>query len=167
MKKNSRIVVYWAFILLIGIMTVSCAGLLGKEEKKSPKVEEKKPVKTPTPKPTVQPTPQAQKPDAKTFIDQGKTQRRAGKYPEAIASFEDALKLESNNAEAARLLQETKKERDDLVAAHMKQGLEFMRQENLQAALQEWNKILVLDPGNKEAADYKQRTQQQLDALKK
>lgn len=128
------------------------------------------PFGTPKPEPTPRPTPkpqvsQPETPDVQSIIDKGKSQRKAGDYNDAIASFEEALKVDSKNKEAATLLAKTKQERDELIDEHMKKGLQYTSEENLQAALEEWEYVLQLDPTNAKALEYKERTQKQLDAL--
>ena len=145
--------------LLISIV-VGCSSLpfnIGGQSNPAPK---------PTPKPTPKPqTSQPKPPDVKSIIDAGKSERKAGKYNQAIASFKKALAAEPGNKEATTLLAETKKERQDLIDIHMKQGLQHNNEENLQAALKEWEAVLALDPTNTKALEYKQRTQKKLDAL--
>jgi tetratricopeptide (TPR) repeat protein len=125
----------------------------------------------PTPQPTPKPTPkpqvsQPETPDVQSIIDNGKSQRKAGEYNKAIASFEEALKSDPENTEAATLLAEAKQERDALIEEHMKKGLEYFSDENLQAAMEEWDAVLSLDPDHTKALEYKERTQKQLDAFK-
>ncbi len=127
------------------------------------------PASTPKPAPKATPKPVAPKPktpDVTSIIDAGKSQRKAGNYSKAIVSFEKALAADSSNKEAAALLADTKKERDDLIEQHMKKGLQYFSDDNLQAALKEWENILSLNPAHAKALEYKERTQKQLDAFK-
>jgi tetratricopeptide (TPR) repeat protein len=126
-----------------------------------------KPKPEPTPEPT--PKPQVSQPetqDVQSIIDNGKSQRKAGDYNKAIATFEEALKSDPENTEAATLLAETQQERATLVEEHMKKGLQYFSDENLQAAMEEWDAVLSLDPDHAKALEYKDRTQKQLDAFK-
>jgi tetratricopeptide (TPR) repeat protein len=122
----------------------------------------KNPVKTPTPKPL--PTPKA--PDVQSIIQEGIAYRETGKLNKAIASFKEALKYEPNNAEAALYLQETQDELDVLITDHLNKGIKYFNEDALEDAIREWNKVLELDPSHQEAAEYKEKAQKRLDALK-
>ncbi len=158
MRKHIRSVCCIILILVLVVVSVNCSILKRFEPPDKSKTEKpptETPVKTPTPKPNVQ-----------AIIQEGIAYRKAGKLKKAIAAFRQALKLEPKNTEAANQLQETQNELNALIDLHLKQGIKYFTQENLQDAISEWNIVLELDPSNKEAADYKERAQRKLDALK-
>ena len=156
-------VAYFMGMMLLVIAVASCSGItdrirsIGTSQAETPK-------STPRPTPKPQPTPTKETQIA-NLIQQGKTERDAGDYAGAVASFEGALAIDSTHIEARNLLQETRQERDALIDEHMKQGLKYSAEENLQAAMREWEKVLELDPTHAKALEYRERTQRQLDAL--
>jgi Tfp pilus assembly protein PilF len=155
---------YFGGSILIAILVLAiggCSTITEKLGKKNPSTKPKpreqvetKPEKTSPPKPDVQ-----------NIIQEGTAYRAQGDFKKAIASFEQALKLEPKNTFASTQLQETKDEMGSAIDTHIKQGIKYFTQENLQAAMREWNWVLNVDPANKDALDYKARTQKQLDAL--
>lgn len=120
------------------------------------------------PAPKATPKPQASQPatpDVGKIIATGQGQLNAGKLNDAIASFEKALSIDPGNSDAKSLLNEAKQERAAQIDMHMKKGLQYNSEENLQAALKEWEAVLALDPNHAQALEYKERTQKQLDAF--
>jgi hypothetical protein len=124
-----------------------------------------KPEPTPEPEPT--PTPEPAKPNVQTIIQNGIAYHEAGDIKKAIATFERALELDPGNAKATQYLQEARTELQALITMHLNKGLAYFNQEALEDAIQEWDKVLALDPSNQKAAEYKQRAQKQLDAIGK
>lgn len=170
MKKLLLRILCIVCVSMLTLSTVGCSSVLDRIRniRKPPaKTEPAKtePAKT-EPAKTEPAKTEPEKPDVQSLIQQGKDQREAGKLNQAIATFQQVLEVDPGNAEAKALLAETQKERDELIEFHMKEGLKYSKEENLQAALAEWEKVLALDPDHEEAAKYKERTQKQLDALK-
>ncbi len=159
MKKQVQRMAYIVFIGIVTMSVMSCGGVLdrvkglGKSEQPEPKKTE--PKKT-----------EPKKPDVQNIIKQGIAHREAGNLKKAMASFEQALGTDPKNAEAAQYLQETQNELDALIESYLKQGIKYFTDDALQEAMAEWNKVLELDPSNAKALDYKERTQNKLDALK-
>jgi tetratricopeptide (TPR) repeat protein len=152
-------------VIILTLSTVGCSGVLDRMKNIGKSTPEKQPAKTEPTK--TEPTKTEPKiSDVQSLIQKGKDQRKAGKLNEAIATFKQALEVDPGNAEAKTLLAETQREREELIERHLKQGIEFFTNDSLQEAMEEWNAVLGLDPNNKEAIDYKERTQKQLDALK-
>jgi tetratricopeptide (TPR) repeat protein len=137
---------------------VSCSSLLdriGGSDKPKTQPKKTQPKKT-----------QPKKSDVQSLIKQGIAYREAGELRKAITSFQKALEIEPKNAKAKQYLKETQQERDALVEKHLNQGIEHFTNEDLQDAMKEWDKVLELDPSNKKALEYKEKTQNRLDALK-
>ena len=135
------------------LLTVSCSLVKPSEESQTspPAVE------TPKPKP----------PSAEKDIQTGIAQLESGQLNKAIASFQKALKIEPNNAQASQYLQEAENRKEQLITEHLHQGIEYFTGEQLQDAMGEWEAVLALDSENAEALKYKKRTQTMLDALGK
>ena len=118
------------------------------------------PSKTETPKQT-QPKP----PDVDKIIQTGIAQLEAGDVAKAIASFKKAAKLAPNNLKVAKYLQDAEAQRDEMIQEHLRKGIACFEDDELEAAMEQWEKVLKLDPSHGKALDYKQQTQIRLDAL--
>jgi tetratricopeptide (TPR) repeat protein len=192
-KKNRRM--YRIVIILILVMFVgSCSNVLdrvksgGKPKKeKSSGAKLVKPAPLPTPLPPLTPkakstpipkstskpvltpipelTPTPEPAPSQSIIQQGIAYREAGDIKKAITSFEQALKIEPGNAEAAKYLEEARNELDELITSHLNNGIKYFNQDALEDAIREWDKVLELDPSHQEALKYKKEAQRRLDAL--
>jgi tetratricopeptide (TPR) repeat protein len=194
MRKNSDIYGI-VMILMLVLFTGGCSSVI-KEVKKviqpkskteksaTPKVEKPKSLPTPLPpltpkvkrtsepKPTAKPEPTplpepTKAPNVQAIIQNGIAYHEAGDIKKAIATFERALEFDPGNAEATQYLEEARTELQALITMHLNKGLAYFNQEALEDAIQEWDKVLALDPSNQKAAEYKQRAQKQLDAIGK
>jgi len=168
MRKNFQGIYRTVLVVILAMSVVSCSSVIDRVKNLGkPKTEPKKtePKKT-EPKKTEPKKTEPEKPDVQSTIKQGIAHRKAGKFKKAIASFEQALEIEPENAEAAQYLQETQNELDELVMSHLNKGIKYFEQDALEDAIREWDKVLELDPSNEKAAEYKKRAQKRLDALK-
>ena len=158
MRKYIRGVCCTILVVILAMSAVSCSSFLdriGGSDKPKTQPKKTQPKKT-----------QPKKSDVQGLIKQGIAYREAGELRKAITSFKKALEVEPKNAKAKQYLKETQQERDALVEKHLNQGIEHFTNEDLQDAMKEWNKVLELDPSNKKALEYKEKTQNRLDALK-
>jgi len=130
-----------------------------------PEKPKPKPTKTPKPAAKPKPTPTPKPPDVQKIIETGITQLESGKINKAIASFEQAQKLDSKNAQAAEYLQKAKDEKQRLIQLHLNKGIKYFTDDLLKEAMVEWDKVLELDPSHGKALNYKKQTQDRLDAL--
>ena len=131
-----------------------------------------KPQPTPKPQTTQKPKPKAtpkpavsQAAEAAKLIDAGVARLDAGEVNKAISSFQKALKVDPNNADAAQYLRQAEQKKAEMIDTHLKQGIKYFNTEQLESAMKEWDHVLALDPKHAKALEYKQRTQAQLDAL--
>jgi len=113
-----------------------------------------------TPKQT-QPTP----PNADKIIQTGIAQLKAGKINKAIASFKKALKVSPNNLKAEKYLLDAQTQKEEIIQKALRKGIVYFENDELEAAMKEWKKVLALDPSHEKALDYKKQTQIRLDAL--
>lgn len=158
MRKQLRRMCCGILVVILAMSAVSCSSFLdriGVSDKPKTEPAKTEPAKT-----------EPKKSDVQSLIQQGIAHREAGELREAITSFKKALEIEPKNAKATQYLKETQQERDALVEKHLNQGIEHFTNEDLQDAMKEWNKVLELDPSNKKALEYKEKTQNRLDALK-
>ncbi len=146
------------WMVLVGILVIalsSCASI------PKPKPQSNK-------KPQTSKKPAAsQAAEADKFVSAGKSQLEAGSLNKAIASFEKALKTDPKNAEAARYLKQAEQKKAATIDDHVRQGIKYFSNEQLEQAMKEWDKALALDPKHAKALDYKKRTQDRLNTLKK
>jgi tetratricopeptide (TPR) repeat protein len=149
-------------------LVTSCGfikSLVGGDPEPSPPAAEQ-----PTPQPTEIPAvelPEPEPPNTDEVVQKGIAQLENGRLNEAIASFEEALSIEPDNAQASQYLAEAKSQREQVIKKHLLQGIEFFRNEELEQAMAEWDAVLALDPNNAEALKNKEETRARLDALGK
>lgn len=96
----------------------------------------------------------------------GKLYMDSKAYGKAIEEFSAIFKRLPNYLDAKELLAKARKERDRAVDLHLKKGIGFFQEEEMEKAIAEWEAVLELDPSNKTAADYKYRAEVILDRLK-
>jgi len=97
----------------------------------------------------------------------GKLYLLSGKYNRAIKHFKAALRDMPDYKDADVLLRMARLERKHYIDFHIKRGVTYFQKEELEQAVKEWNKVLAMDPGNDEAADYKKRAVTVQEKLKK
>jgi len=89
----------------------------------------------------------------------GKLYLLSGKYNRAMRQFKVALRVMPYYKDADVLLEMARIERQHYIDFHLKNGVTFFQKEELDKAVKEWTKVLAMDPGNTEAADYKKRAE--------
>ena len=104
--------------------------------------------------------------ESESLLTSAAVQRESGNIKEAIRLLEEAGELEPNNAEIARELEAARDEMKKLITSHLNEGIKLFNQEALEEAIQEWDKVLELDPANKQAANYREQAEKRLNALK-
>ncbi|MEK6759838.1 MAG: tetratricopeptide repeat protein [Deltaproteobacteria bacterium] len=96
----------------------------------------------------------------------GKLYMDSKAYGKAIEEFNAVFKRVPTYMDAKELLAKAKKERDRAVDFHLKKGIGFFQEEEMEKAIMEWEAVLELDPANKTAADYKDRAEVILERLR-
>lgn len=96
----------------------------------------------------------------------GKLYMDSKAYGKAIEEFNAIFKRVPVYLDAKDLLAKARKERDRAVDLHLKKGIGFFQEEEMEKAIKEWEAVLELDPANKTAADYKDRAEVILERLK-
>ncbi len=96
----------------------------------------------------------------------GKLYMDSKAYGKAIEEFNSVFKRVPTYLDAKELLAKAKKERDRAVDFHLKKGIGFFQEEEMEKAIREWEAVLELDPSNKTAADYKYRAEVILERLR-
>ncbi|MFQ5427486.1 MAG: tetratricopeptide repeat protein [Thermodesulfobacteriota bacterium] len=89
----------------------------------------------------------------------GKLYFVSGKYNKAIKHFTAALKTVPDYKDAEVFLNLARLERQGFIDFHINKGVTLFQKEELELAIKEWNRVLAVDPGNTEAAEYKKRAE--------
>jgi tetratricopeptide (TPR) repeat protein len=105
------------------------------------------------------------KSDVQILMETGVAYREAGEIKQAIATFEQAYQLAPDDPQIVKSLDETRDDLRKLITAHLNEGIKQFNQDALKEAILEWDKVLELDPSNRQASDYKKRAQDMLNTL--
>jgi tetratricopeptide (TPR) repeat protein len=151
MKKQVGRLFYVGLVFMLIVFATNCG--VGKTSEK------------PEPKPPKETEQLPKPPDVDKIIQTGIAQLDAGAINKAISSFENALALEPDNSQAPQYLEQALAIREQLIEEHLRQGIEYFTNEQLENAMIEWEKILALDPSHEEALKYKELTKKMLDIL--
>jgi tetratricopeptide (TPR) repeat protein len=103
--------------------------------------------------------------EIQNLIQTGKSYQKEGELKKAIATFEQAYQLAPENPEIFEYLEETRYELKKTITAYLNEGIKLFNQDSLEGAILEWNKVLELDPSNRQAAEYKERAETMLNTL--
>ena len=157
MKNRTRM--QWRRIV-IGMLLIILTGCAAETTQKPQTTQKKPKPQTTTTKPAASTATEAAK-----LVDSGVARLDAGEVNKAITSFQKALKVDPKNAEAAKYLKQAEQKKTEMINQHIKLGIKYFNNEQLELAMKEWDKALALDPKHAKALEYKQRTQAQIDAL--
>ena len=94
---------------------------------------------------------------ARARYTRGRLYLESGSFNKAIEEFTAVLKAVPGYKDTEVLLERARGERKTAIDYHFKKGIDYFQKENLELAIDEWDVVLDLDPGNAEAADYKKR----------
>ncbi len=111
-------------------------------------VAAKTPAPEPAARPAAAPTEAKATSEADTAYRQGVAQRNAGNLDAALVSFTSATRLEPSNAEYAKQLDATRR---DLVRKYDREATQAFQRQNLDLAINNWDRVLEIDPGNQKA----------------
>ncbi len=101
-----------------------------------------------------------------SLLDTAETYREAGNLKKSAEAYEQALRLDPENAEIIQKLEESRDDIKKQITVHLNEGIKLFNQEALEEAIQEWDKVLELDPVNQQAASYRAQAEKRLNALK-
>jgi tetratricopeptide (TPR) repeat protein len=105
------------------------------------------------------------KSEVQILMEAGVGYREAGEIKQALATFEQAYQLTPDDPQIVKYLDETRDDLQKLITAHLNEGIKQFNQDALKEAILEWDKVLELDPVNRQAIDYKKRAQDMLNTL--
>jgi tetratricopeptide (TPR) repeat protein len=83
----------------------------------------------------------------------------------AIEEFEAVTRVLPSYRDAGALLDETRKRRDREVVIYLMKGISYFQEEEMEKAIEAWDMVLELDPGNETALDYKARAERVMSRL--
>ncbi len=98
-------------------------------------------------------------------VEHGKTLFQDGKYLEALGLFNDVLKRDERNREAKTYLERTRESLQPEIDKLYKIGLQLYVKEDYKAAMDQWEKVLLINPTHKATIEYRKRAEQKLKAL--
>ena len=84
----------------------------------------------------------------------------------AIEEFEAVTRVLPSYRDAGALLDEARKRRDREVDIYLKKGISYFQEEEMEKAIEAWDMVLELDPGNETALDYKARAERVMSRLR-
>lgn len=102
---------------------------------------------------------------AEGFYRNSLAAEEAGDPYGAIRHDVSALVLDPNHRKARTHLADLRRELQPSVPGLVAQGREYFEQEDLQSALEEWRKALLIDPSNPDAGEYVERAERMLQNL--
>jgi LysM repeat protein len=111
------------------------------------RAEEATPPPPPPPAPAP-PQPAEQATPTQVAYENGMKLLRTGRKDEALAAFQQAVKLDPDNASARAQMERV---RQDLVQRHSRLALGAFHRQDMVTAIKEWDKVLKLDPTNESA----------------
>lgn len=100
-------------------------------------------------------------------LQKGKELFDTGKYFDALTAFVDIAKQDERNREAKSYIDRTRQILQPMVENYFRSGLQFYTKENYKAALDEWEKGLLIDPNHQGTLEYKNRAQEKQKALER
>lgn len=103
--------------------------------------------------------------EVQILIRTGRSYRETGDLKKAMTTFEQAYQLAPEDPEIFEYLEETRDDLKKLITAYLNEGIKLFNQDSLEGAILEWNKVLELDPSNRQAAEYKKRAETMLSTL--
>ncbi len=98
--------------------------------------------------------------------DKGMQLFNNGEYHLAMNIFKQIIEKDNNHVIAKSYIDECRAKLNKKIAELFNSGMRFYTSGNYEAAIREWNRILVLDPSNESALEYKKRANERLEALK-
>jgi len=101
------------------------------------------------------------------LFDKGKTLFDQGNYFGALTIFLDFVQREPNNKDAKTYIDRSRGMLQSSVERQFKTGLQLYVKENYKAALEVWDKVLIIAPDHQTTLEYSKRAKEKLEALEK
>lgn len=101
------------------------------------------------------------------LFEQGKNQLAEGKNMEALTTFLQVLERNPRHREASQYLERTRDGLKSEIETYFRAGLQHYTKDNYQAAIDEWDKVLLIDPNHQGTIEYRKRAEEKLKALQR
>lgn len=105
--------------------------------------------------------------DPAEHYDKGRAALTKGAYLKAVEELELVARYAPDYKDARELLVKASKEKKEAFERHLKRGIGYFEAEEMELAIKEWDRALELEPGNRNALDYRVRAVEVLKRLKK
>lgn len=101
------------------------------------------------------------------LLQQGKASFSSANYFEALSILSQVVERDQRNQDAKSYLERTREVLLPEVDKFFRAGLQFYTKENYKAALQEWDRALLIQPNHPGTLEYRKRAEEKLKALEK
>ncbi|MBI4428499.1 MAG: tetratricopeptide repeat protein [Ignavibacteriales bacterium] len=101
------------------------------------------------------------------IVERGKSAFNEGKYFEALSIFSEVLQRDDKHREAKTHFDKTRVALQPELDKYFKTGLQFYVKENYRAALESWEKALIIQPQHQATLEYYKRAQEKQKAIEK
>lgn len=101
------------------------------------------------------------------LFERGKTVLGQGNYFEALSIFNEVLQRDPNNRDAKTFRDQARETLQRDVEDQFKKGLQYYVKEDYEAALETWNRVLLIQPNHQATLEYSKRVKDKLEALEK
>ncbi len=91
--------------------------------------------------------------------------REAGEIKQALGLLERAYQIDPSIPGILNTLDETRDALKQQITSYLNEGIKYFNQDSLEEAILAWDKVLELDPGNRQATEYTERAQTLLQTL--
>lgn len=99
------------------------------------------------------------------LMEKGKRCYRDGRYLEAMNVFQQVFETQSENSDALDYIRKCQANLNRKVEDHFNRGMAYYTEENFSAALNEWYKVLEINPKHPYTQEYINRAKERLNAL--
>jgi tetratricopeptide (TPR) repeat protein len=101
------------------------------------------------------------------LLERGKALFNQGNYLDALTIFLDVMQREQNNKDAKMFVDSTRAILQRDIEDQFKAGLQLYVKENYTAALEIWERLLLIQPTHQATLEYSKRAKEKLEALEK
>ncbi|MDZ7262690.1 MAG: tetratricopeptide repeat protein, partial [candidate division KSB1 bacterium] len=86
-------------------------------------------------------------------------------YLKALEAFHQMLESHPNNSQAQEYIEKCQQQLNQMVEEYFNVGMAYYTEENYEAALREWDKVLKINPDHRGALEYRKRALERVQAL--
>ncbi|MBI4419112.1 MAG: hypothetical protein HY563_10065 [Ignavibacteriales bacterium] len=101
------------------------------------------------------------------LFERGKRQFAASNYFEALKTFLQVLEHNPRHREGGEYLDRARQMLKVDLETYFRSGLQYYTKDNYQAAMEEWDKVLLIDPNHQGTLEYRKRAEEKLKALQR